>query len=53
MATHRVSKERIREVVKDVLGRIIVDYDTACPDVISKSEYDELVHKLYEACNGR
>jgi hypothetical protein len=53
MAAHRITKEKIREVVQEVLGRIIVEYDTACHDVISKSEFDGLVDKLYEACNGR
>ena len=53
MAAHRITKEKIREVIKDVIGHMIVDYDTVCPDVIIKSEFDELVDKLYEACNGR
>lgn len=53
MATDRISKERIQKIVYSVLGRMIVDFETACPDVISKSEYDELVDKLYEECNGR
>lgn len=42
------SKERIREIIHEVLDRMIVDYDTVCPDVISKSEMDELVNKLHE-----
>lgn len=46
------SKERIREIIHEVLGRIIVEYDTVNPDVISKSEVDELVNKFYELTNG-
>jgi hypothetical protein len=53
MAAHGVTKEKIREIIQEVLGRIIVEYDTVCPDVISISEVNELVDKLYEACNDR
>lgn len=46
------TKDRIREVVYEVLGRLIVEYDTVNPDIISKSEVDELVNKFYELTNG-
>lgn len=46
------TKERIKEIVHEVLGYMIVDEDTVNHDVIGPSTVEELVNKLHGLTNG-
>lgn len=42
-----ITKQQIEAVIHEKIGRIIVDYRTVNPDVLSSDEVDSLVEGLY------